>query len=114
MLCVKLNIARDSEGNCSVTAILMFAGMQAPHRQQGYSIYQSLPTRDIYANHRLYLVNGYLHVCFYVHPIACVNLRGRFMEIHFVSLRFELGLGKNLFNDSRLVVDSEPTVALCI
>ena len=49
-----------------------------------------------------------------MHPIACINLRGRCMEIHFVSLKFELGLGKKLFNDSRLVVDSEPTVALHI
>ena len=31
VLHVKLNIARDLEGNCSITAILTFAGMQAPH-----------------------------------------------------------------------------------
>ena len=49
-----------------------------------------------------------------MHPIACINLRGRFMEIHFVSLRFELALGKNLFNNSRLVVDSAPTVTLTV
>ena len=33
VLRVNLNIARDSEGNCSITAILTFAGMQAPHQQ---------------------------------------------------------------------------------
>ena len=72
--------------------------------------------------HRLYQANGHLHLSVYVHPIICtiydpivyINLRGQFMEIHFVSLRFELALGKNLFNDSRLVVDSELTVALRI
>ena len=34
------------------------------------------------------------------------------MEIYFTPLRFELALGKNLLNDSQLVVDSELTVSL--
>ena len=40
------------------------------------------------------------------------QFKGRFMEIYFTPLRFELALGKNLLNDSQLVVDSEPTVGL--
>ena len=81
-------------------------------------MYQSVPTSDIYTNYKLYRANGHQHLSIYVevyvHSIACINLRGRFMEIHFVSLRFELALGKNLFNNSRLVVDSEPTVTLTV
>ena len=38
-----------------------------------------------------------IHLC----ASDCVHqFTGRFMEIHFVSLRFELALSKNLFNDS--------------
>ena len=54
-------------------------------------------------------------------PSAPIHLRAsdrvhqftdRFMENHFVSLKFQPALGKILFNDSRLVVDSELTVGL--
>ena len=100
-----------------IVALLLFSRLQAcklltDNRVIPYINHSLLVI--IYTNHRLYQVNGYRHLCVYVYPIACINLRGRFMEIHFVSLRFELGLGKNLFNDSRLVVDSEPIVALHI
>ena len=50
-----------------------------------------------------------IHLC----ASDCVHqFMGRFMENHFISLKFEPALGKILFNNSRLVVDSEPTVGL--
>ena len=66
-------------------------------------------------NHRLYQkrvrVSAHLHLATYLFNVH--QFTGGFMKIHFILLRFELALGKNLFNDSRLVVDSEPTVGLC-
>ena len=93
-----------------IVALLLFSRSQASSSPTIGLFYQSVPTRD--TNHRLYQANGHLHLSIYVHLIMYINLQGRFMKIHFVSLRFKLVLGKNLFNDSRLVVDSEPTVAL--